>query len=190
MHLRHIVYLVALGLVATGCAPYRGAHAPEQAAWPSAERPVRARIRTVSQPLQCVPFARELSGIDIRGNAWTWWNTARGRYRRSRSPGIGSVLVMSKTERLRLGHLAVVTEWRGPREIAVRHANWLNRGQIHLDTPVRDVSANNDWSAVRVWYTPGRTYGARTYAVSGFILPEQPEAKFALRQRPPNSAYP
>ena len=184
MPLRHIVHLLALGLVATGCTAYQGAYAPEpparQALRPSADRPVQARIQKVSQPLQCVPFARDLSGIDIRGNAWTWWNTAKGRYRQSQSPVIGAVLVLSRTERLRLGHLAVVTERRGPREIAVRHANWLNQGQIHLDTPVRDVSANNDWSAVRVWHTPGRTYGVRTYAVSGFILPEQPEARFAL----------
>ena len=139
-----------------------------------------ARIQVAAKRLQCVPFARDLSGIDIRGNAWTWWTSAKGSYRQSKSPSIGSVLVMSRTQRLRLGHLAVVTERVNDREIVVRHANWLNQGRIHLDTPVRDVSPNNDWSAVRVWYTPGQTYGGNTYAVSGFILPERQQAKFAF----------
>ncbi len=43
-----------------------------------------------------------------------------------------------------LGHIAVVTRINGPRDIIVDHANWLNRGRIHLGTPVRDVSKNND----------------------------------------------
>ena len=34
---------------------------------------------------------------------------------------------------------------------------------------MRDVSKNNDWSVVRVWYTPGQVLGKRSYAVSGFI---------------------
>src|SRR3546814_3366239 len=70
----------------------------------------------------------------------------------------GAVLVLGKTGRLRRGHLAVVAEVRSSREIIVHQANWLNGGRIHRYTPVRDVSKNNDWSAVRVWYTPGRVY--------------------------------
>jgi hypothetical protein len=65
----------------------------------------------------------------------------------------------------------VVTEIVNDREIVARHANWLNKGRIHIDTPIRDVSRNNDWSAVRVWYTPGRVFGKHDYPVSGFILP-------------------
>src|SRR3546814_13417919 len=74
------------------------------------------------------------------------------------SPRAGAVLVLGKTGRLRRGHLAVVAEVRSSREIIVHQANWLNGGRIHRYTPVRDVSKNNDWSAVRVWYTPGRVY--------------------------------
>jgi len=85
-------------------------------------------------------------------------------------------MVFSKTGRNRYGHLAVVTEIVNDREIIARHANWLNKGQIHLDTPIRDVSRNNDWSAVRVWYTPGNVLGRRNYPVSGFILPPQRQA--------------
>ncbi len=41
-----------------------------------------------------MPYARELSKIQIRGNAWTWWKQAKGHYRRSRRPAVGSVLVL------------------------------------------------------------------------------------------------
>jgi hypothetical protein len=86
-------------------------------------------------------------------------------------PGIGSVLVLKRTSRLRLGHLAVVKAILNDREIVVDQANWLNRGRIHLNIPVQDISARNDWSAVRVWYAPGGNYGSRTYPVQGFIHP-------------------
>src|SRR3546814_10020955 len=78
-------------------------------------------------------------------------------YAKGKTPRAGAVLVLGKTGRLRRGHLAVVAEVRSSREIIVHQANWLNGGRIHRYTPVRDVSKNNDWSAVRVWYTPGRS---------------------------------
>jgi len=123
----------------------------------------RARPAVVrgARPLQCVPYARELSGIRLRGDAWTWWAKADGHYAKGNTPQPGAVMVLSKTRRLRLGHLAVVVEVRNSREIIVHQANWLNNGRIHRYTPVRDVSPNNDWSVVRVWYTPGRVYGSR-----------------------------
>ena len=129
----------------------------------------RAKIVPTRRPLQCVPYARKISGIQIRGDAWTWWNAAKGRYQRGHTPELGAVLVMNKTRRLRLGHVAVVKEVVNSRVIIVDQANWLNRGRIHLDTAVVDVSRNNDWSAVRVWYTPGGRLGSRTYSVHGFI---------------------
>jgi surface antigen len=148
-----------------------GLGALPQAVMPTPARP-RPAIRKVSQPLQCVPYARELSKIALRGNAWTWWQKAKGRYERGSMPRPGAVLVLSKTNRLRLGHLAVVAGVRSSREIVVHQANWLNRGQIHRYTPVIDVSENNDWSVVRVWYTPGRVYGSRHYPAYGFIYPK------------------
>lgn len=189
MLMRRFLLVMAMGLLATGCATYEEAYAPKPPATTAKAASNfdaglamagQARIEVAAKPLQCVPYARDLSGINIRGNAWTWWKSAKGSYHQSRTPSVGSVLVMAKTKRLRLGHLAVVTEKLNEREIVVRHANWLNQGRIHLDTPVRDVSPNKDWSAVRVWYTPGQTYGGNTYAVSGFILPERLEAKVAF----------
>ena len=148
---------------------------------PESSSRLQARIVEPARPLQCVPYAREVSRISIRGDAWTWWRSAKGRYRRGDRPAVGAVLVLRKTTRLRLGHLAVVKRVIDSREILVDQANWLNRGQIHLSTSVRDVSANNDWSAVRVWYTPGQIYGKRTYRAHGFIYPERPVAAVRLQ---------
>jgi hypothetical protein len=134
--------------------------------------PSAPRILPAASYLQCVPFARELSGIALRGNAWTWWGQAEGRYRRTGRPQAGAVMVLSRSDQIPLGHLAVVTEVLSDRAVVVSHANWLNKGNIHADTPVIDVSPDNDWSMIRAWYTPGKTMGLNVYAVSGFILPD------------------
>jgi surface antigen len=120
----------------------------------------------------CVPYARAESGIQLSGDAWEWWNAADGRYERGATPRIGSVMTLSRTSRLRDGHLSVVSRVVSAREIRVDHANWASgaaKGRIALDQPVVDVSARNDWSLVRVWYPPISGYGATQYPVSGFI---------------------
>ena len=185
--------LVAAVLLLAGCAvqpagpgtrpsgkPAVKATGPQMAAGPRLGIPDTSvfarpstRIVVPPRPLECVPYARAASGIDIRGDAWTWWRAAGGRYRTGQRPAVGSVLVLKRTARLRGGHLAVVTAMLNSREILVDQANWLNQGEIHISTPVRDVSAKNEWSAVRVWYIPGDTYGSRTYAAHGFIYPER-----------------
>lgn len=81
--------------------------------------------------------------------------------------------MLKRTNRLRYGHIAVVSRILNDREILVDHANWLNRGRIHKHLPVRDVSSNNDWSVVRVWYAPGNVLGKRSYPAYGFIHPLQ-----------------
>jgi hypothetical protein len=130
----------------------------------------RPRIVTPARKLQCVPYARRHSRIEIRGDAWAWWVKAKGHYRRGSRPAVGSVLVLRRKGDSR-GHLAVVTRILGDREIIASHANWLNRGQIHVDTPIRDVSPKNNWSAVRVWYTPANVLGKSVYPAYGFIYP-------------------
>lgn len=159
---------------ATAPVPPWSADAENRTSAPQAYRPGKPatpRIAKGSPGLQCVPYARAQSGIPIHGDAWTWWHKARGRYERSDRPTVGSILVVSRTSKNRYGHLAVVTRIVNDREIIVNHANWLNKGRIHLDTPVRDVSPGNDWSAVRFWYTPANVLGKSTYPVSGFIHP-------------------
>jgi hypothetical protein len=59
-----------------------------------------------------------------------------------------------------------------PREPA--KSLWPSRRRpIHNGTPVVDVSPSNDWSTVRVWYTPGNRLGAHVFPVLGFIYPEK-----------------
>lgn len=154
---------------------------------------VSPRILRPRRPLQCVPYARKVSGIAIRGDAHTWWRRAESRYRRGKTPAVGAVVVLKGNRKARRGHLAVVTRVLNPREIVVDHANWLNRERIHLSTPVIDVSRNNDWSTVRVWYTPGKRYGASAYPVHGFIYPEKPSlfktgANANIRREPSKAA--
>jgi hypothetical protein len=35
--------------------------------------------------------------------------------------------------------------------------------------PVMDVSANNDWSLVRVWNARDGQWGSRVYPIKGFV---------------------
>lgn len=120
---------------------------------------------------QCVPYARDRSGIRIFGDAWTWWAKADGHYSRGLVPRQGAVLTLKKTARLTAGHVAVVAAVVDPRKILVDHANWGDnadtRGKIHMRQPVIDVSPKNDWSAVRFMNTQG-TFGA-IYPAHGFI---------------------
>jgi len=176
-----LVAMVAVGLALSACGGrYDPAASPAMFTGPSqiAGDDVRPRIISGSSRLQCVPYARARSKIAIRGDAWTWWGAANGRYHRGSQPAVGAVLVLKRKRRGGRGHLAVVTRILNDREIVVDHANWLNRGRIHKDTLVRDVSARNDWSSVKVWYTPGRRYGLTTYHPYGFVyaLPHAQQA--------------
>lgn len=171
---------LVLSLLLTACAgpPARQARLPAapqpraQQVQPAPAPQPRPQMVAAQRPMQCVTYARHLSGLPIRGDAWTWWRAAEGRYTRNRIPRPGAVLVLERTGRLAYGHLAVVTRVLGPRRILVDHANWLNRGRIHRNAPVVDVSPGNDWSLVRVWYIPGDTLGVSRYPAYGFIHPE------------------
>ncbi|MDH3663512.1 MAG: CHAP domain-containing protein [Alphaproteobacteria bacterium] len=132
-------------------------------------KPLLAKIVVPKKPLQCVPYARKLSNIQIRGNAWTWWGQAEGRYPRSDRPVAGAVMVLKKKNAGSLGHVAYVEEVIDSRTVVVSHANWLNKGRLHNNTPVIDISENNDWSAVRFWNTEGGHFGGNTYHPYGFI---------------------
>lgn len=127
---------------------------------------VNPRTVLISRRLQCVPFARERSGVAIRGNANTWWKQAAGDFVRVKSPVVGSVMVMNT----RRGHVGVVTKIIDSRHIVIDHSNWLSNGQIYLDQPVMDVSANNDWSKVVVWHPNLQQFGKRALGVPGFIV--------------------
>jgi surface antigen len=141
------------------------------------ERPsYGAEIERPTTPNQCVPYARARSGIAIHGDANTWWAHADGRYQRGSAPLLGSVMVLTGYARDGRNHLGVVSSLVSDREIRIDHANWLDDGNIYVDDPVVDVSANNDWSQVRVWNARTRAWGIKVYLVEGFIGPGPAES--------------
>lgn len=129
--------------------------------------------QTLSRSWQCVTFARFFSGLQIYGDAWTWWNGAEGKYARGAQPEAKSVLVFRKTGRMTRGHVAVVSNVLTDRVIQMTHANWSpidgRRGQVEEDVTVVDVSPNNDWSQVKVWFDPTKDLGGSAYPTYGFI---------------------
>jgi surface antigen len=126
--------------------------------------------------LECVPYARRVSGIQLTGDAYTWWDEAAGRYGRGHQPEGGSVLNFRNNGRMRLGHVAVVTEVVNRREVLVTQANWggpgFTRGGVSTGISVVDVSPNNDWTAVRMALGHSATYGS-VYPTYGFIYGHQ-----------------
>lgn len=126
---------------------------------------------------QCVPFARLMSGIQIFGDARTWWGQAIGKYETGGTPKSGAVLCFKPTSRMNLGHVAFVSQVLTDRVIQVTHANWsvMNgaRGQVEQDVTVVDVSPAGDWSQVKVWYDPIRDLGTTVYPTHGFIYQNQ-----------------
>lgn len=112
-----------------------------------------------------------MSHIELTGDAFLWWAEAAGRYARGHRPVPGAVLNFRSTHRIPLGHVAVVSKIINSREILVNQANWIP-DTVTRSVPVIDVSANNNWSEVRV-STGGDRFGA-TYPTYGFIYKQAP----------------
>jgi surface antigen len=136
--------------------------------------------------LQCAPFAREISGIQLFGRAAAWWTQAEGRYERGNTPRVGSVLSFKSVGKMPAGHVAMVSEVVGERVIKITHANWSpingRRGQIEENVEVMDVSPGNDWTEVRVYYAPLRGLGTSSYPTNGFIYAQAPHLQLASVQ--------
>lgn len=134
----------------------------------------------LNEGLQCVPYARALSGVIIYGDAHSWWGQAEGKYDRGNDPRVGAVLAFPPYGNMRLGHVAAVRRLIDNRTIVISHANWSTidgtRGHIEEDVRAVDVSEANDWSRVRVWYTPNEALGSTEWPVHGFIYPKQPRS--------------
>lgn len=127
-------------------------------------------LQNAGRRVWCVPFARNASGIQIRGDAHTWWGAAKGVYERGSAPKVGSVMSFRSTSGMSLGHVAMVSKVVSEREVLIDHANW-SRNQVSLGMSVIDVSDAGDWSRVRVESNPG-AYG-KVYPVNGFIYPDR-----------------
>ncbi|NBC35129.1 CHAP domain-containing protein [Novosphingobium sp. FSY-8] len=123
--------------------------------------------------LQCVPYARAVSGIQLFGDARSWWSQAEGRYARGTTPRVGAVMTFKPHGNMVLGHVAAVSKIIDARTVLLRHANWSpiggQRGQVEDNVRAVDVSPNNDWSSVRVWFAPKAGLGSTAWPVQGFI---------------------
>jgi len=121
--------------------------------------------------LQCVTYARQISDVQISGNARDWWGNAQGTYERGSEPKAGAVLAFSGTRAMPYGHVAVVRQVVDARHILIDHANWSGPGAVDRGVVAVDVSAAGDWSEVRVWYAPTKSVGLRASPAHGFIYP-------------------
>ena len=137
--------------------------------------------------ISCAPFARELSGIALYGEADSWWDQAAGHYNRANRPRLGSALVLRRESRLPSGHVSVVSRILGPRQIQVTQANWV-AGELALDQLVVDVSERNDWTEVRVWWPPIGQLGSHPYPAYGFIEATAPASHEELVNTAPTAA--
>lgn len=141
---------------------------------------------------QCVPFARLMSGIQIFGDAHTWWRQAIGRYPTGYTPKRGAVLCFKPVGNMRLGHVAVVSQVLTDRIIQITHANWSliggQRGQIERNVTVVDVSPAGDWSLVKVWNNPSRNLGTTVYPTFGFIYQDSYAAASSRLETVENAA--
>jgi surface antigen len=178
---------IALGLSATLVPSASARSAIDSIVSGGASEPGRsisgtARIKDPGY-LECVPYARQLSGIQIYGDAHTWWKQAGGRYARGQEPKVGAVLAIEPHGNSTLGHVAAVSGIVDSRTILVSHANWSIPGKIERNVTVLDVSPANDWSEVRVWYGPSRNLGASHWPVAGFIYNEKPGSVKAAPNR-------
>jgi CHAP domain len=136
---------------------------------------------SASRYLQCVPYARQMSGIEIHGNAKTWWGQAAGVYDRGNAPREGAVLNLPGHGKMRLGHVAMVSKIVNDREILLNHANWSRRGGIERNVRAIDVSEKGDWSRVRIWFAGMGDLGLTSYPAYGFIYPTAAKPRDQLR---------
>jgi surface antigen len=135
--------------------------------------PLREVAVSQSASISCVPYVRSVTGMDISGNAHTWWSNAAGSYARGHRPERGAVLSFRSSGGMRLGHVAVVSRVVNSREVLIDHANWegpgIRKGTVIRGASVVDVSDRNDWSAVRVQVGRDDNAYGRVYPVNGFI---------------------
>jgi surface antigen len=118
-----------------------------------------------------------MSGIDIRGNAKTWWSQAVGRYERGNTPKEGAVLTLPGHGKMWAGHVAMVSKVVNDHEVLLTHANWSRRGGIEHNVRAVDVSEKGDWSRVKIWFASLNDLGKTSYPAYGFIYAGAAAAK-------------
>ncbi len=178
---------------ATRVAPTRNRQAATRPARPGAKQALNPKngkpvLAARGGGLQCVPFARNASGIAISGNAWTWWDNAAGLYPRGNAPEEGAILSFRANGSMKLGHVAVVARLVNARQIEIDHANWAGpggrKGAVTRGAMVVDVSDDNDWTAVRVALGRADAFGS-IYPTNGFIYDRAETANVAIAAKAP-----
>ena len=166
--------MIALGLSVTAASPAMADSAVGMGRAQGSSTGVPAELPPY---LECVPYARQVSGIRIYGDALTWWGQAEGRYGRGKRPRPGAVMALKPHGNMLLGHVATVSRVIDSRTILLNHANWSpvngQRGQVEEGARAVDVSARNDWSEVRIWYAPQGDLGTTRWPVEGFIYADR-----------------
>lgn len=114
----------------------------------------------------CVAYVKTVTGFSLMGDAWQWWGAANHVYERGYVPAPGAVMVFSRTGHMHVGHVAVVRQILGPREILIDQANW-HHGRVDRGVSIHDLSPANDWSSVEVEWTKG-VYGG-PFPITGFV---------------------
>jgi surface antigen len=123
---------------------------------------------TSAYAINCVAYVLSVTDFHLMGDAWAWWDAAEHVYGRGYVPAEGAVMVFSRTPRMHVGHVAVVRRIVGPREIIIDQANW-HHGRVDHGVSVIDTSDANDWSQVKVEWTPG--FHGGPFPITGFIYP-------------------
>ncbi len=160
------VLVVAAIVAGLGDAAARSGRHHGARRWAAAHHEWAGRVEG-AHVIQCVAFAKQDAGIEISGNARDWWSNAAGVYERGSRPENGSVLSFRENGRMPLGHVAVVSGIEDSRTIVIDQSHWNSNG-IARDIEVKDVSEDNDWSAVRVQLGRTGEFGA-IYPTHGFI---------------------
>lgn len=175
---RHICTAAALALASMLPAPAIAATVIDADGGRDSGAGSAASVPNTPGHLECVPYARTTSGIQLYGDAWTWWGQAKGRYATGAAPRVGAVMAIKPFNNSKLGHVATVSRIVDTRTVLLSHANWSVPGEIERNVTALDVSPNNDWSEVRIWYGPSRNLGNTHWPVSGFIYNAKPGTKF------------
>lgn len=122
------------------------------------------------------------SHVELPGDAWTWWDQAKGRYDRGQRPRVRAVIALPRQPSLPSGLVAVVSRIIESRVLMLDHARWPEASAEGESITLFDVSPNNDWTTIKVYQRSGATVGGRTYQVYGFIYP--PRAAKATSREP------
>jgi hypothetical protein len=130
--------------------------------------PDEPTIETPLHHLYCVEYARLRSGLEIFGDAKTWWQHAENIYARFTQPAAEAVMVFSGSARLARGHVAVATRPTGA-------------------TTARSTATRPCWMSARRTTGPKCAYG--TWAPINSAAASTPSRDLSAAARPPLSGH-